>query len=121
MALQSWYREKYPLGMKEWTAERLRDYRRYSSEYNSRPKSNTRGPRPWTRKENRQCAPRRREPLTSQQNAYSQFCVAYVLKLRQPLTDRQRELRRSCEAYLKQRKKELANLKPSIATVISPH
>lgn len=120
MALQSWYRKKYPLGMKEWTPERLRDYLRYSSEYNSRPRLKTRGPRPWTRKENRQRTPQLRKRATTQRDLLSNSCPVYVFGRPEPVTDRQRELRRSCEAYLKQRQKELAGLKPSIAKVIKP-
>ena len=85
MALQSWYRDKYPLGLTEWTPERVADYKKYTSEINSRPR------------------PRRAKPTTKCPNALA-------LRKHSARDKRRQELRRSAEAYLARRRHELANL-----------
>jgi hypothetical protein len=86
MALQSWYRDKYPLGLKEWTPERVADYRKYTSEINSRPR------------------PRRPRTTTRCPNALA-------LRKHSARDKRRQELRRSAEAYLAKRKYDLSKLK----------
>jgi len=87
MALQSWYRAKYPLGMREWPHERVVDWQKRLSEMSSRPRPWARGPR---------CRATRPQRRTSHKA---------TRKAR-----RRSELRASAEAYLKKRRQELANL-----------